>query len=222
MIPIRHESRRAAGFPIVTFSLIALCTALFFLASPVAAPFVPLDFMYGIFHPSAGLRSAAIGLVASLFAHATVAHLAANMWFLWLFGSMVEKTLGVRAYTLLYFSAGAVAATAQAVSAPLSAIPIVGASGAIAGVMGLALLLEPRSRLICYFPPIFFFPVPSSAFLLVWFGIQYINLYFADPARTSVAWWAHIGGFVFGVGAGAVVRLTRPYGGRRKKKASSK
>jgi membrane associated rhomboid family serine protease len=220
LIPVKHDIPRK-GFPFVTLSLCVCCLVVYFGGNRFIAErgFVPLDFMYALFHPVEGLRTAAVMLLLSFFMHGGLMHLAGNLWYLWLFGPAIERRLGALTFALLYGTAGVIATIAQAVSSPLSTIPIVGASGAIAGVMGLTLVLLPGSRLVCYFPPLFFFKIPSFVFLLLWFGIQYINLSRAAPGGALVAWWAHIGGFAFGVVAGALLRLAAGKGKRRKKKA---
>jgi membrane associated rhomboid family serine protease len=217
MIPIKHDVSRKR-FPFVTLTLCACCVAVFFGGGRFIAQqgFVPLDFMYALFHPIDGLRSVTVMLLLSFFMHGGIAHLAGNLWYLWLFGPAIEQRLGTARFAFTYGAAGVVATITQAVSSPLSTIPIVGASGAIAGVMGLTLVLLPRSWIVCYFPPIFFFKIPSFVFLLIWFGIQYINLSITAPGNALVAWWAHIGGFCFGVVAGALQRLMVGKGIRRK------
>jgi membrane associated rhomboid family serine protease len=218
MIPVKHDVPRKA-FPFVTLSLCACCVALFFGGSRFLAEqgFVPLDFIYALFHPLEGLRTATVMLLLSFFMHGSIMHLVGNLWYLWLFGPAIEQRLGALTFALLYGVAGVIATIVQAVSSPLSTIPIVGASGAIAGIMGLTLVLLPRSRLVCFFPPLFFFKIPSFVFLLLWFGIQYINLSYAAPQGALVAWWAHIGGFAFGVVAGVLLRIVAGKERRTKK-----
>jgi membrane associated rhomboid family serine protease len=219
MIPVKHEAK-TTSFPFVTVTIMICCVAAYAVGRRLFAGYglVPLDFMYGLFHPGSGLPTALAMLLLSLFMHGGIFHLAANMWYLWLFGPAMENRAGAFPFTLLYGAAGVTASLVQAASAPLSTIPIVGASGAIAGIMGLTLLLQPTSRLVCYFPPLFFFKVPTFVFLLIWFCIQYINLSAPTRSGTNVAWWAHIGGFLFGMAAGALMRLFGNRGKRRKKR----
>lgn len=223
MIPIKHDVPRK-GFPFVTLSLCGCCVAVFFGGSCFIAErgFVPLDFMYALFHPVEELRTVTVMLLLSFFMHGGIAHLAGNLWYLWLFGPAIEQRLGAPRFTFMYGTAGVIATITQALSSPLSTIPIVGASGAIAGVMGITLVLLPHSRIVCYFPPLFFFKIPSFVFLLLWFGIQYINLSFTSPGNTLVAWWAHIGGFSFGVVAGILQRYGAGKGKRWKKRHEPK
>jgi membrane associated rhomboid family serine protease len=187
----------------------AICTAAFFGGARLlqAEGLVPADFMYGLFHPARGLLSAVAALLLSFFMHASLFHLCSNLWYLWLFGPAMEDRLGPAAFGLFYGVFGVAAMLVQVASAPLSTVPVIGASGAIAGIMGLHLALLPRGRLVCYVPPIFFFRIPSFIFLLIWICIQYINLRLATPDSPPVAWWAHLGGFACGLGAGIVLLL---------------
>lgn len=139
----------------------------------------------------------------SMFLHGSLLHLASNLWFLWLFGNIVEDRLGAVRFVLLYLLAGLGAAFAQFAVNPFSPIPMVGASGAIAGVLGAYLLLFPKA-IIFTFVPIWFapiIPVPAVIFLMVWFLIQvwYGIGTIAANVQGGVAWWAHFGGFVAGV-----------------------
>jgi membrane associated rhomboid family serine protease len=207
MIPLKLEAKTKA-FPLATGLLMSCCIAMFLFGHRLFSEkgLVPLDLIYGFFHPASGLPATLVTLLLSLFMHGGIVHLASNMWYLWLFGPAIEDRLGSLRYGLLYIVAGAIASVSQAASSPLSTIPVVGASGAIAGIMGLTLLLHPRSRLVCYFPPVFFFRVPAFIFLCLWFCIQYINLSSATNRTTIVAWMAHIGGFVFGMISGVLMR----------------
>ena len=207
MFPFRNETK-TAGFPLVTTLIIALCVAVFLGGQVYGSGFfrqkglVPVDFMYAVFHPSKGLLEAAAMLFASFFMHGGIMHLAGNMWYLWLFGPPLEDRIGRLSFALLYSACGVVSMLIQTASVPLSNTPIVGASGAIAGIMGCNLVLLPFARLACYFPPLFIFRIPAFIFLLLWFWIQYINVTSGNAEATMVAWWAHIGGYLTGAIAG--------------------
>jgi membrane associated rhomboid family serine protease len=142
------------------------------------------------------------GVFSSMFLHGSWFHLIANMWFLWLFGNNVEDAMGHGRYLVFYVLAGILATAAHIFSAPDSLIPVVGASGAISGVMGAYLVLYPRIRIQTLFIFVIILriiPVPAWFVLILWFALQLLSGY-ADPVGTSgIAVWAHVGGFVAGV-----------------------
>lgn len=195
----------------MTLLIITVCTAVFTGGHVItngvftARGLVPVDFMYAVFHPSMALFEAGGILVASFFMHGGPGHLLGNMWYLWLFGPAVERRIGGFPFIILYFSCGIISLVIQTLSSPLSKIPVVGASGAIAGIMGCSLLLLPLARFACYVPPVFIVRIPAYIFLLLWFIIQYINVRHGNGASTMVAWWAHIGGYATGAIAGTVL-----------------
>jgi membrane associated rhomboid family serine protease len=139
-----------------------------------------------------------------MFLHGGVLHLLGNMWFLWIFGGNVEDRLGSFRFLLFYVVAGMAAATAQVAVGPMSALPMVGASGAISGVLGAYLVLFPTAfvwTLVPWVVPVL--PVPAIVFLVLWFLLQTFNgigtLVNGTSADGGVAWWAHAGGFAAGV-----------------------
>ena len=147
-----------------------------------------------------GLTRAAV--ITSLFLHGGWLHLIANMWFLWLFGNNVEDSMGRGRFVIFYLIVGVVATLAHVLSAPGSPVPVVGASGAISGVMGAYLVLYPHIRIQTLFFFLIFIriiPVPAWLVLLYWFALQVFSGW-ADPlGESGVAVWAHAGGFVAGV-----------------------
>jgi membrane associated rhomboid family serine protease len=149
-------------------------------------------------------------LVTSQFLHAGWMHIIWNMVYLWIFGDNVEDRLGHAGYLIFYLGAGAAAATLQVLFNPFSAVPMVGASGAIAGVMGAYFVLYPQSRVLTAIFVFFFFDlveIPAVFFLGFWFLMQLLSGVGSLGARTAAAggtaFWAHVGGFV----AGAVIGL---------------
>ena len=141
-------------------------------------------------------------LFSSMFLHGDIWHLAGNMLFLWIFGDNMEDTLGHLGFLLFYLTCGLVAALAQWVVEPWSPIPVIGASGAIAGVMGGYLLLFPRARIdILIFLVVFIriLPIPAWLMLGLWFLFQVGAGVGTDPDVGGVAYWAHAGGFVIGL-----------------------
>jgi membrane associated rhomboid family serine protease len=147
-----------------------------------------------------GLRWGA--LVTSMFQHGSWVHLIANMWFLWLFGNNIEDSTGHVRFLVFYLVAGAAATAAHIYAGPSSPVPVVGASGAISGVMGGYLLLYPRIRIETLFIFVFILriiPVPAWFVLILWFALQLLSGYVDPMATSGVAVWAHVGGFVAGV-----------------------
>jgi hypothetical protein len=149
----------------------------------------------------------------SMFLHGGWFHLIGNMWFLWVFGDNVEDALGHVGYVAFYFVCGAAATLGQAVAAPDSTVPMVGASGAIAGVLGAYLVWFPWSRVkTLLFLGIFVTvtELPAPLFLVLWFVVQFFSgtlaLASAGAAAGGVAWFAHVGGFVAGATLAAVLR----------------
>jgi membrane associated rhomboid family serine protease len=147
-----------------------------------------------------------VNVVTSMFVHGGFAHLAGNMLFLWIFGDNVEDRLGHGRFIAFYLVCGSVAAFAQAALDPESLVPMVGASGAIAGVMGAYLVLYPRSRVLMLFPfPVFLFELPAIVFLVMWFLVQFLNginqlpVFERNAISGGVAFWAHVMGFVAGL-----------------------
>lgn len=142
--------------------------------------------------------------VTSMFLHGGVAHVVGNCWFLWVFGRNVEARLGFWKFILFYLLCGFAAAGAQIAFNPGEAGPMLGASGAISGVLGAYLMLYPLNwiyTLVPWFVPII--PIPALVFLIIWFAFQAMtglgSLLNAEDAPGGVAWWAHIGGFLSGV-----------------------
>ena len=143
-------------------------------------------------------------ILASIFFHGSLIHLISNLWVLLIFGNNVEDAYGHGAYLVFYLAAGLVASGAHIVLNPDSTLPVVGASGAIAGVMGTYAVLFPGARVTAIIPPFFFWPfaVPALLFLIVWFGSQFL----LAGQETLVAWEAHVAGFLFGVVVGLLGR----------------
>lgn len=142
-------------------------------------------------------------ILSSMFVHGGWVHLISNMWYLWLFGDNVEDSMGHFRFLLFYLLCGLLAAALQIVVDPRSIVPMVGASGAIAGILGAYLFKFPRARVRCLlfvFIFIQFIEVPAFVILGFWFIVQLLNGLAAPGATGQVAWFAHIGGFVAGLG----------------------
>jgi membrane associated rhomboid family serine protease len=157
-------------------------------------------------HEDSGLPALYITVFTSLFMHGGLLHLAGNMLFLWIFGNNVEDSMGPVKFLIFYLLAGLAATGLQTVIDTSSAVPNIGASGAIAGVLGGYLLLFPRARVVTVIFIIFFFTIvelPAMIFLVIWFGQQILFGYLGLTSGTGdgggVAYFAHIGGFAFGL-----------------------
>jgi membrane associated rhomboid family serine protease len=147
-----------------------------------------------------------LAVLYSMFLHGSVLHLGSNMLFLWIFGNNIEDHLGALRYIVFYLLAGVVATATHIAPQPDSTIPLIGASGAVAGVMGAYLVWFPNKRVLTLFLIIIpLFRHISAKWLL---GFWFLSQFFISP-QSGVAWLAHVGGFVFGVAVGSVVRASR-------------
>ena len=214
MIPIRDDAPRTTT-PLITYFLIALNVAVFLfevaLGSGQRNQFVyqfgvvprdVMDAVNGAFGSS--LAGAGVSLFSSMFLHASWLHLIVNMWALWIFGDNIEDHLGHFRYLLLYLASGIFASLLHVAFNQSSQVPSVGASGAIAGVMGAYFLLFPSARVLTITPFFIFIWLPAWIMLGYWFVAQFLSGAATSIARTSttsggVAFWAHVGGFLAGV-----------------------
>ena len=146
-----------------------------------------------------------LAVLASMFLHGSILHLAGNMLFLWIFGNNVEDHLGHIGFAVFYLFVGVAATGAHYLADTGSTQPVIGASGAIAGVMGAYLVLWPRARILTIIALLLFLPVylPAAVLLAIWFGSQFVTSF--NP-NTNVAWLAHVGGFVAGAGIALALR----------------
>ena len=144
-----------------------------------------------------------LSVVSSMFLHGSGTHVLGNCWFLWIFGASVEARSGALRFLALYLATGLGAAALQWGTDPNSAIPMLGASGAISGVLGAYFVLFPRAWIVTLVPWIVpILPVPAFVFLVLWFALQAMNgvgSLLDSPMGGGVAWWAHIGGFIAGL-----------------------
>jgi membrane associated rhomboid family serine protease len=158
-------------------------------------------------------------IVTSMFLHGGILHLAGNMLYLFIFGAAVEEAMGHVRFLLFYLVAGIAAALAMAAFTPHSTVPVIGASGAIAGVLGAYFVLYPRAKISTVLPLfvlIYFVEIPAIVYLLIWFIAQlYSGLSQNPDVAGGVAWWAHVGGFLFGILLGPML-ATRPSRTRRR------
>jgi membrane associated rhomboid family serine protease len=206
--------------PVVTYLLIGLCIGAFLWqlgqherAVLYSYGMIPAE-LFGLWHPPRAYQAipAWSKLLTSMFLHGGWFHLIGNMLFLWVFGNNVEDVLGRGRYIFLYLCCGVAAALTQALSNYGAHVPMVGASGAIAGVLGAYLLLYPHANVRVFVWIVIFFRmvnVPAWVLLGLWFGVQLASGLMRAPGTPGVAFWAHIGGFVSGL---IMVLLLRPSG----------
>jgi membrane associated rhomboid family serine protease len=196
--------------PYVTIGIIVLNALAFLFEIQLSGPelqefvqvygFVPADFAWA-------------SIVTSMFLHSGWLHFFGNMLYLWIFGDNVEDRLGHGLFIVFYLLCGIAAALGQALTQPYSSVPMVGASGAIAGVMGAYFVLYPQSRVLTAVFILFFIDlieIPAIFFLGIWFLMQFfsgVGSLGADAAEGGVAFWAHVVGFITGAAVGVVWRL---------------
>jgi len=211
LIPLGDASRRRVHFPIATIVIIALNTLIFFRELQGGEDFVykwaaiPANILAGRALPT---------LFTSMFLHASWSHILGNMFFLWAFGPTMEDAMNSFSFTAFYLIGGLVAMLAQVIASPGSTIPSLGASGAIAAVMGAFLITYPRDRIRSLF---FFFLfirityIPAIVLIGVWFLIQLLNVgSVAYVQHGGVAYMAHVSGFLFGVLTAKLFRRKQP------------
>jgi membrane associated rhomboid family serine protease len=212
VIPLR-DVIPSRTYPLVTVGLIAINTLVFLFQ-------LLLDEGAGrVFVYTFGLvpqHFSAFTVVTSMFLHGGIAHFTGNMLYLWIFGDNVEDRMGHLRFVVFYLLCGTAAALAQAWADPASEVPMVGASGAIAGVMGAYIVLYPHSRVLTLLPfPIMVFEVPAVVLLGLWFALQFLSglgslasVARGDAPVGGIAFWAHVAGFA--AGAVAVFLFRRP------------
>ena len=212
MIPLR-DTIPSRSFPLVSVTLIVVNTIVFLYEVSLGRELnsfidrhalVPAN-LASMFEEGVNPVRAVVPVFSSMFLHAGWIHLIGNMLYLWVFGDNVEDKMGRMRFLFFYLICGAGAAALHVFLSPTSGTPTVGASGAIAGVLGAYFLLFPRSRVLTLFPIFFFIQfveVPAFFFLGFWFLMQFFGGTFSigiEPSGGGVAWWAHVGGFVTGM-----------------------
>jgi membrane associated rhomboid family serine protease len=218
MIPLR-DTIPSSSPPVMTLALIGVNVLIFLYELQlgpfldrflVAYGFVPAVYFHYAYSEPWNLPARFLPMFTSMFLHGGWLHLIGNMWTLWIFGDNVEDRLGKGRFLLYYLVCGLAAAYFHYLTGPRSGIPVVGASGAIAGIMGGYFVLFPHARIITLLPIFIFIQIvtlPAVVFLAFWFFAQLFNGMVATAARFGggVAWWAHVGGFL----AGALMVLPR-------------
>jgi membrane associated rhomboid family serine protease len=215
MIPLRDDNP-IRGVPVVTIATILLCTLVFLwqlTLSPQAGQravylfgFIPA-FAFGHVRVEGQWLPAGATVLTSIFLHGSFLHLLGNMLYLWIFGDNVEDRVGHGRFVVFFLLCGALAAFMQALFDTRSTIPMIGASGAISGVLGAYVVLYPRANVLVVVPLLIIFytvRVPALVVLGFWFVAQLVSSAIADSASGGVAFGAHVGGFVAGI---ALIRL---------------
>jgi membrane associated rhomboid family serine protease len=218
MFPL-YDTVRSRRFPVVNLMLILINIVAFLYEIQMdASTLKEFIFEWGLIparllgNPSTAWRT----IFTSMFLHGGWFHIINNMWVLFIFGDNVEARMGGIRYLIFYLLSGVAAVLLQTYILPSSAVPMIGASGALAGVLGAYLILFPHSRIASLVPILFIFTIieiPAVIFLLFWFALQLYSGLFAiqGSSGSGIAWWAHIGGFIFGVAMVFFFRTRTPY-----------
>lgn len=209
MIPLRDINPRR-GFPIVNVGIIIANVLMFFwelsLGARLEGALASIAFVPSEFFAPGGMADGGVSILTSMFLHGGWLHLIGNMLYLWIFGDNIEDRMGHARYLLFYLICGYAAALSHAFFNPGSSLPAIGASGAVAGVLGAYLVLFPHARVMTLIPFGFFIAMRELPALLVlglWFVIQLFtgvaSIGVATAQTGGIAWFAHIGGFVAGL-----------------------
>jgi len=212
MIPIRD--RNPSGiFPLVTVIIIALNVLVFLFEISLGRNLTYFLFYYGIVPlkvlnsadiPDSTMMSTYFPFLSYMFLHGGFVHLIGNMWYLWIFGDNIEDMLGSFRFIFFYLLSGIGSAVVHVLFNSQSGTPCIGASGAVAGVLGAYMVSFPRARVLVLLPLFFFWPIielPALVVLGFWFFIQFFKgtASISQAQGGGVAWWAHIGGFIIGI-----------------------
>jgi len=212
MIPIR-DTVPSKNYPIVNNTLIGVNIVAYLIQLSQGQRMTEFVYTYGLVPAKFTIPQIAahftsgqivFSLVSFMFLHGSFLHILGNMWSLYIFGDNVEDRLGSAYYLFFYLLSGLVSGMFHFFLNMHSTVPTIGASGAIAGVMGAYFILYPHSKILTLIP-ILIFPlfieIPAFFFLGLWFVMQVFNVAIGGGAMSGIAWWAHIGGFIFGVAA---------------------
>lgn len=216
MIPL-YDTLHSRRFPLVNWLLIGLNVLVFLYELSLSpAGLDRLTHIWGLVPATLFAHPAAVWMTVftAMFLHGGWFHILSNMWVLFIFGDNVEDRMGGGRYLFFYLLSGVAAALLEVYILPASPVPMIGASGAIAGVLGAYLLLYPRARVASLVPILFIFTIieiPAMIFLPIWFISQLFSgwLSLQGTAGSGVAWWAHVGGFVFGMATVALFARRR-------------
>jgi len=209
MIPIR-DTVPSRHYPVANVIFIAVNILVFLMEMSEGEALNRFMYIYGLVPARYSVSQIAshftmfqqtFAFFSFMFLHGSFWHLAGNMWFLYIFGDAVEDRLGHLRYVIFYLLCGLASGFAHVFFNLESTMPTIGASGAIAGVMGAYFILYPKAKIVTLIPIIFipyFVELPAAIFLGIWFFIQFISATVTGIDASGIAWWAHIGGFIFG------------------------
>ena len=210
MIPIR-DTAISRSFPLVNSVLIAVNGLVFYYQLGLAGDMERFAYFYGLVPARYSIPQISayfssgqqiFALFSFMFLHGGFWHLLGNMWSLYIFGNSVEDRLGPLRYLVFYLLSGLASGACHLLFNFYSNVPTIGASGAVAGVMGAYLILNPHAKILTLIPIIiipYFLEIPSYLFIGIWFFLQVINAAGANADMGGIAWWAHIGGFIGGI-----------------------
>lgn len=213
LFPLR-DLRPTTARPVLTWSLIALNVLVYAYQAHLDVSegdalverfgVIPEVLLHG------GHPGSLITPLTSMFLHGGLGHVLGNLWFLFVFGNHLEEALGRARFVGFYLACGLAAAATQVGIDPTSAVPMIGASGAIAGVLGAYIVFFPRARILTFVPVFFLLEVPAFVYIFLWFALEVVRATFslgASGAEGGIAFFAHVGGFLAGV---ALALLLRP------------
>lgn len=203
MIPLR-DSTPSNHFPLVTVSLIIINLLLYFFEiSGGPEQMNRIIYTFGLVPAYVTMPQASwldyLPFLSSTFLHGSWMHVIGNMWILWLFGDNVEDKMGRGRFLLFYLICGLIASLTHFLINPASQVPVVGASGAVAGIMGAYFLMFRKAKVLTYIPPIFLLNLPAWIYLGFWALSQLYYGVFQTANQAQIAFWAHIGGFAAGM-----------------------
>jgi membrane associated rhomboid family serine protease len=236
MIPIR-DTTPSRNYPVVNTAIIGINVLIFLWQLSQGPELNRLIYYYGLVPARYTVPRLAeyfttgqqlFSLLSFMFLHGGFLHLLGNMWSLYIFGDNVEDRLGPLRYLAFYLFCGIASGLSHLILNLYSNVPTIGASGAIAGVMGAYFILQPQSKILTLVP-IFIIPlfveIPAFFFIGIWFVLQFLNAAGSPATAAGIAWWAHVGGFVFGIAFvklfqklpdKGLTRLIRPVTARKK------
>lgn len=210
MIPLR-DNIPSKNYPIVNTIIIGMNIAIYLLQVAQGEHLTQFIYTYGLVPARYSIPEITVhfttgqqffSFISFMFLHGSFWHLLGNMWMLYIFGDNIEDQLGSFRYLIFYLACGMLSGVSHLLFNLHSTIPVIGASGSIAGVMGAYFLLYPNAKLLSLVPVLFipfFFEIPAFLFLGFWFILQFLNAALLHDSGSVIAWWAHIGGFLFGM-----------------------